>query len=35
VTERGLGIVHALAWGLTDEAVHSANIVRAELLAAC
>lgn len=32
---RGWGIVHALAWGLTDEAVYAANITCAELLAAC
>lgn len=32
---RGWGIVHALAWGLTEEDVYRANIACAELLAAC
>ena len=32
---RGWGIVHALAWGLTDEAVYAPNIACAELLASC
>ncbi len=32
---RGWGIVHALAWGLTDEAVYTPNIACAELLAQC
>lgn len=32
---RGWGIVHALAWGLTDEGVYPANIACAELLAQC
>jgi len=32
---RGWGVVHALAWGLTDETVYPANLACAELLAAC
>ncbi len=32
---RGWGIVHALAWGLTEEGVYAPNIACAELLAAC
>lgn len=32
---RGWGIVHALAWGLTEDDVNLPNIACAELLAAC
>lgn len=32
---RGWGIVHALAWGLTDQHVYSPNIACAQLLSAC
>jgi hypothetical protein len=32
---RGWGVVHALAWGLTDEGVHAENVACADLLAVC